>query len=494
MGHTLAQVVLTLAAVSALSIPHRPPAEPMTLPTIFERSEPDEGCLLKRSEFYDYDNEGGGLRDSCRPYQKEIDEAFTKCSERAENIINALEGKDFPSKDKSVQETEQPKQDGKETLQKLLEDWFDIGINNTEKITELKEKYKSLKKECDKKEKTRIGIHCEKCRQTILGEAFQGTGPIRLCESAFRTNRKRTNIQDTDLGGILMHEMSHAIGNTSDKGYGVATCKRLRTGAAMQNADTFILAAQAATSGDDTDSSGKGGKVPEDLYPPGGRVPDTPGGRVPDPPGGRVPDPSGGKDPDPSGGRVPDPPGGRVPDPSGGRVPDPSGGKVPDPSGGRVPDPPGGRVPDPSGGKVPDPSGGKVPDPSGGKVPDHSGKQFPGSPGGKSQGPSEGESPPHDTSNPNLPLTSNPPGIISNGTNSSLSGQFYPPKNSSSSGDASSPRAVSSSGGFSSGQAATASRDFSQVASHPEADSLPKIPHNKGSSAPSNGDPPAVMV
>lgn len=422
MGHILAQVVLTLAAVSALSIPHRPPAEPMTLPTIFERSEPDEGCLLKRSEFYDYDNEGGGLRDSCRPYQKEIDEAFTKCSERAENIINALEGKDFPSKDKSVQETEQPKQDGKETLQKLLEDWFDIGINNTEKITELKEKYKSLKKECDKKEKTRIGIHCEKCRQTILGEAFQGTGPIRLCESAFRTNRKRKNIQDTDLGGILMHEMSHAIGNTSDKGYGVATCKRLRTGAAMQNADTFILAAQAATSGDDTDSSGKGGKVPEDLYPPGGRVPDPPGGRVPDPSGGRGPDPSEGKDPD------------------------------------------------------------------------HSGKQFPGSPGGKSQGPSEGESPPHNTSNPNLPLTSNPPGIISNGRSSSLSGQFYPPKNSSSSGDASSPRAVSSSGGFSSGQAATASRDFSQVASHPEADSLPKIPHNKGSSAPSNSDPPAVMV
>ncbi|KAK9439903.1 Metallopeptidase, catalytic domain protein [Metarhizium brunneum] len=263
MGHNLVQVVLALAAVSALSIPRRPSAEPMTLPTIFERSEPSEGCLLKRSDFKEHNNTAGGLQASCLQYQKQINEAFTKCSERAENVINALESKDFPSKDKTVQETGQPKQDGKETLQRLLEDWFDVGINDTERITEIKKEYKSIKEECDKKEKTRIGIYCEDCPENILGQAYGGTGPILLCKLALQRDRRSTNIRDVDLGGTLMHEMSHAISNTNDTGYGVTKCKNLKTRAAIQNAESYMFGALAATLGDNTGPSGEGGKVPD---------------------------------------------------------------------------------------------------------------------------------------------------------------------------------------------------------------------------------------
>lgn len=194
---------------------------------------------MKRSEFNEHNNKAG-LQASCFQYQKQINEAFTKCSERAENIINALEGKDFPSKDESVQETGQPKQDGKETLQRLLEDWFDVGINDTERITEIKKEYKNIKEECDKKEKTRIGIQCGDCPENTLGQAYQGTGPILLCKLALERDRRSTNIRDVDLGGTLMHEMSHVISNTNDTGYGVTTCKNLRAKAAIQNAELYV--------------------------------------------------------------------------------------------------------------------------------------------------------------------------------------------------------------------------------------------------------------
>lgn len=153
--------------------------------------------------------------------------------------------------------------------------------------------------------------------------------------------------------------------------------------------------------------------------------------------------------------------------------------------GGKVPDSSGGKNPDSSGRKDPDSTGGKVLDSPRGKVPDFMGGKMPDSLGGKSS--------PHNTSKPNLPLTPNPTGIIGDGTSSSSSAKFYPPKTSSSSGNACFPTTVSSSGGFSSGQAPSASRHFSQVASHPEAYSLPKVPHSKGSPAPSNGDLPAVI-
>lgn len=364
---------------------------------------------MKRSEFNEHNNKAG-LQASCFQYQKQINEAFTKCSERAENIINALEGKDFPSKDESVQETGQPKQDGKETLQRLLEDWFDVGINDTERITEIKKEYKNIKEECDKKEKTRIGIQCGDCPENTLGQAYQGTGPILLCKLALERDRRSTNIRDVDLGGTLMHEMSHVISNTNDTGYGVTTCKNLRAKAAIQNAESYMFGALAATLGDDTGPGGEGGKVPDSS-------------------GGKNPDSSGRKDPDSTGGKVLDSPRGKVPDFMGGKMPDSLGGK----------------------------------------------------------------SSPHNTSKPNLPLTPNPTGIIGDGTSSSSSAKFYPPKTSSSSGNACFPTTVSSSGGFSSGQAPSASRHFSQVASHPEAYSLPKVPHSKGSPAPSNGDLPAVI-
>lgn len=190
----------------------------------------------------------------------------------AENVINALESKDFPSKDKTARETGQPKQDGKETLQRLLEDWFDVGINDTERITEIKKEYKSIKEECDKKEKTRIGIHCGDCPKDILGQAYGGTGPIRLCGLALQEDRESTNIGDIDLGGILMHEMSHAVSNTNDTGYGVTRCKNLKTRAAIQNAESYMLCALAATLGDNTDPTGEGRKVPDS---PRGKGPDS---------------------------------------------------------------------------------------------------------------------------------------------------------------------------------------------------------------------------
>ncbi|KAG8408505.1 hypothetical protein J3458_019541 [Metarhizium acridum] len=225
--HILIQVALALTAVRALSIPNRPSTEPMTLPMNFQRSEPIGGCLLKRSEHTEHEHKKRGIQDSCRQFQQKVDEAFKKCSERAGNALSALNGTDFPAKDTSGnakragQGVGQPKEDGKETLPKLLQDWFNTGTNDQQALAKIRRDFTNIKAECDKKDKSRVAVKCEQCQQGIAGQTYQGTGPITLCMVALTDDRNSTNIRSQDLGDVLLHEMSHVVGYTDDRGYGV---------------------------------------------------------------------------------------------------------------------------------------------------------------------------------------------------------------------------------------------------------------------------------